>query len=140
MYAKLVNRFGCKDRSSRSRRRGDAKQDRGRSGAAHPHRRADGRYSKPFVRRFVSRGTGFRMVVACLAVPIERMCVNFVLDHTGLSSAHKIQVVGAPSHRRWEGQGTEQEQAVSVCVGFGHHPRCLSATTRLECEVSEELS
>ena len=40
----MVNRFGSKDRS-RSRRRGDAKQDRGRSGAAHPHRRADGRYS-----------------------------------------------------------------------------------------------
>ena len=84
----MVNRFGSKGRS-RARRRGDAKQDRGRSGAAHPHRRADGRYSTTAtVRRVVSRGTGFRMVVACLAVPIERMCVNFVLDHTGLSSAH----------------------------------------------------
>ena len=85
------------------------------------------------VRRFVSRGTGFRMVV----VPIERMCVNFVLDHTGPSSANKIQV-GRPQPKVL-GRARERTRAVRG-VGFGHHPRCFSATTRLECEVSEELS
>ena len=91
-------------------------------------------------RRYVSRGTGFRMVVACLAVPINRMCVNFVLDHTEPSSAHKIQV-GRPQPKVL-GRARERTRASSecVCVGFGHHPRCHSATTRLECEVSEELS
>ena len=65
-------------------------------------------------RRFVSRGTGFRMVVACHAVPIERMCVNFVLDHTGLSSAHKIQV-GRPQ-RKVLGRARERTRASSECV------------------------
>ena len=40
----IVNKFGSKDRS-RSRRRGGTKQDRGRTGGAHPHRGSDGRYS-----------------------------------------------------------------------------------------------
>ena len=44
----VVNKFGSKDRS-RSRRRGGTKQDRGRTGGAHPHRGSDGRYSTPAI-------------------------------------------------------------------------------------------
>ena len=110
----MVNRFGSKDRS-RSRRRGDAKQDRGRSGAAHPHRRADGRYSTTatgsqicFSWNRVQDGCG----VSCSS--IERMCVNFVLDHTGPSSAHKIQV-GRPQPKVL-GRARERTRASSECV------------------------
>ena len=61
-------------------------------------------------------GTARRIVsvVACLAVPIERMCVNFVLDHTEPSSAHKIQV-GRPQPKVL-GRARERTRASSECV------------------------
>ena len=56
------------------------------------------------------------MVVACLAVPIERMCVNFVLDHTGPSSAHKIQVGRIQPKVLGRARGRTRASSECVCV------------------------
>ena len=131
----VVNKLGGKDRS-RSRRRGGAKQERGRSGGSHPRRSASGRHSTTTTGSQICSSWN-RAKDGCSLVcssNIAHAC-EFCLEPHRATECPLNPGWKPPTKGAEKGRHKSKQWLCLWCLG--HHPRCHHTSIGLECGVSE---